>query len=394
MPLDPTAVLDRVRDLAPRWADRAAAADVTGAIAADTAAELTDIGAHRLLQPTRFGGAGSTIGAHVEAVAAAAEGCTSTAWCLAVWSVHNWMLGLFGAEAQDDVWGDDPTARISASIVPRNRFATTPSGGLRVTGRYPFMSGCDHATWFGVGGVTDGAYGPDGSAGAAEDRVIALVPRPAGTIDHGSWAVMGLRGSGSKDVTVGDDVEVPGHRVLSVPAAARLQAPGQHDGAEAVYFAPFRATAALVLAPPALGAARAALRRFVQRTGSHRVGLPPRPQREDPAAGLRIARASAEIDAAALVMANAAAGLDRIAAARRAATSLESATVVRDTAFSVRLCADAVDRLYESSGGSALASDEPMQRYWRDVHAARSHTILTWDNAANEYRAAHDAEHA
>jgi len=394
MPLEPTAVIDRIRELAPRWAERAGAADSAGSIAAETAAELTDSGAHRLLQPKRFGGAGSTVSAHVEAVAATAEGCTSTAWCLAVWSAHNWMLGQFGDGAQDDVWGDDPDARISASIVPRNRFAVTESGGLRVAGRYPFMSGCDHATWFGVGGVTDGAYGPNGTAGPAEDRVIALLPRPAGRIDHDSWAVMGLRGSGSKDVTVGEDVEVPAHRVLSVPAAARLQAPGQHHDAEELYFAPFRATAALVLAPPALGAARAALRRFVERTGSHRVGMPPRPQREDPAAGLRIARASAEIDAAALVMANAAASLDRLAAARRAPTPLESATVMRDTAFSVRLCADAVDRLYESSGGSALSSDEPMQRYWRDVHAARSHTILTWDNAANEYRAAHDAEHA
>jgi hypothetical protein len=41
--------------------------------------------------------------------------------------------------------------------------------------------------------------------------------------------------------------------------------------------------------------------------------------------------------------------------------------------------------LYEASGANVMRADEPMQRLWRDVNAARSHAILTWDHAANIY---------
>lgn len=375
---DPTWAINQVQKLAPRWAARAAEADRAGRIAPETADEISEIGAHRLLQPQRFGGAEATIAAHVRIVAAAAEGCASTAWCLAVWSVHNWMLSLFGPEAQEEIWGSDPAARISASIVPRTEFSLDPAGGLRVGGRFPFASGCDHASWFGLGGRVPR---DDGS----EDRVITMVPAAAVTIDHGSWAVMGLRGSGSKDITVAAGQPVPAHRSLSVPAAVRGQAPGQRPDGASLPFTPFRGTAALVLAPPALGVARAAARRFLDRAGTHRIGFAGVVQKNDPAAALRVAESTAEIDAAELVMDRAARRLDDLATERRLPSPLETATVLRDTAFAVRLCAQAVDRLYEASGGSALADDEPMQRHWRDVHAARSHAVLTWDNAANEY---------
>ncbi len=401
MLLEPRTIVDEVRALAPRWAERAARAEADRRLDLRTAEELTAIGAHRLLQPRRHGGGAAGFAAYTEVVAAVGEACTSAAWCLSVWSAHNWMLALFDPRAQDDVWGPDPDARISASIVPRVRFERTSDGDVMIGGRFPFGSGCDHADWFGVGGIVPG---PDGR----DDRVIAMLPAAQTVIDHDTWQVMGLRGTGSKDVVVPDGTVVPAHRVLSVGAAAQGRAPGQFAGAETMLFAPFRPVAMLVLAPPVIGAARAALERFGARSTGHLVGTARRPQRQDPAAGFRVAESSAEIDAAGLVLQRAAAELDRMGrdaagggngpddepagdGRRVAPGALESATVLRDTAFSVRLCARAVDRLYEASGGSALATDEPMQRYWRDVHAARTHTALTWDAAAEEYATAWSA---
>lgn len=414
MLLESRTIVDEVRALLPRWAERAARAEADRRLDPRTAEELTAIGAHRLLQPHRYGGGAAGFAAYAEVVAAVGEACTSAAWCLAVWSAHNWMLALFDPLAQDDIWGPNPAARISASIVPRVRFERTADGDVVVGGRFPFGSGCDHADWFGVGGIVPG---PDGR----DDRVIAMLPSAQTVIEHDTWQVMGLRGTGSKDVMVPEGTVVPAHRVLSVGAAAQGLAPGQFDGAETMLFAPFRPVAMLVLAPPVIGAARAALDRFGTRSTDHLVGMARRPQRQDLAAAFRVAESSAEIDAAALVLQRAATDLDRMgrhavhggnarsgggdggdgnevggngsaAGGQRVAPSaLEAATVLRDTAFSVRLCARAVDRLYEASGGSALAADEPMQRYWRDVHAARTHTALTWDAAADEYAAAWSA---
>ncbi|MDH4146186.1 MAG: acyl-CoA dehydrogenase family protein [Acidimicrobiia bacterium] len=357
------------------WRARSADAEADGRLGSETADELAATGAHRLLQPAAHGGAASSFVDHLDAVAAVGEACASASWCLAVWSVHNWMLARFDAAAQRDVWGDDPAARISASIVPRNRFERS-AGGVIVHGRFPFASGCDHASWFLLSGVVE--------AGDEPGPVMVLVPRHELTIDHGSWDVMGLRGTGSKDVVVESSVEVPAYRTVSYAALATGAAPGSPPPAEPLHRAPFRPVAVAVLAPPVLGAARAALRRFVERI-DRRLTVPGGgSQRHDPAAGLRLAESSAEIDAAGLVMAETAHQLDRMGH-DASVDAVAAARIARDTAFATRLATRAVDRLFEAAGGSALQLGEPLQRAWRDVHAARTHAVLTWDNAANAY---------
>lgn len=369
------AVLADVHRLGPRWAERAHAADAAGAIGADTAKELSSIDAQRFIQPREFGGAELSIEAHMRIVAAAGEYCSATSWCLAVWSAHNWMAAHFPIEGQRELWAN-PSALLSASIVPKTPFETR-GDDLVVQGRFPFASGCDHADWLGVGGLIEGA-GP----------VIALFPadEPGVEIDHDSWDVVGLRGTGSKDLVVDEPLVIPGHRVLRQIEAGQRNAPGQRHHDSALYRNPFRATACIVLAAPVLGAAISAVRRFTERLDGHVILAAGGNQRSDPAAGARLAEASAEAEAAQLIGFEAAARLDALG--HDAEPDPERVgSIFRDTAFAVRMAARAVDRLYEASGGSALQRSEPIQRVWRDVHAARSHAILTWDGAASTYAA-------
>ncbi len=107
-------------------------------------------------------------------------------------------------------------------------------------------------------------------------------------------------------------------------------------------------------------------------------------QRNDYPARMRVAEAAAAIDSAERTMLAAA---DLCDATGRASERdrLAEATIARDSAFAVRQCARAVDLLYEAAGGSALDRREPLQRIWRDVHAVRSHAVLTWDAAGANY---------
>jgi 3-hydroxy-9,10-secoandrosta-1,3,5(10)-triene-9,17-dione monooxygenase len=368
-------IVAALRSQAPAFAARAADAERDRSAPAATVAAVSALGAHRLLQPAGFGGAERGVRDHCEVVAAVSEGCVATGWCVAVWSAHNWMLAQLDPRGQADVWAE-PGVRITASIVPRTRFAATAEG-VQVQGRFPFGSGADHAGGFGVGGMVE----IDGAA----EQVIAALPASAVQVDHASWQVMGLRGTGSKDLLVPEPVLVPWHRVLRIAQVGRRTAPGQQAPAASLYRAPFRAVSALVLAPPALGAARAALARFIERLDGHALPLTGlASQRQDPAARLRIAEASAEIDAAELVLLRAADDCDALGR-QGVHDPLAEARVLRDTAWSVRLCARAVDRLFEAAGGSSLSDAEPLQRLWRDVMAARSHVVLTWDAAAHAY---------
>jgi 3-hydroxy-9,10-secoandrosta-1,3,5(10)-triene-9,17-dione monooxygenase len=45
----------------------------------------------------------------------------------------------------------------------------------------------------------------------------------------------------------------------------------------------------------------------------------------------------------------------------------------------------AVNRLFEASGGSAISETSPLQRFHRDVHAASHHQGINWDAAAENF---------
>ena len=366
-------VIDGLHSVGPSWEKKSVLADEVGCIDADNAADIRTIGAARLLQPTDFGGAQSTIENHMRAVAVAGEYCMATSWCLAVWSAHGWMLAQMPIEGQHEIWAD-PTNLVSASIVPKTQFRQEGDDVI-VSGRFGFGSGCDHAPWLSVGGFLPGEE---------VTPVICALPAEDVIIDHKSWDVIGLRGTGSKDLVIADEVAVPSHRVLRVTETMTRRAPGQLHYGGPLYTCPWRTTAILVLAAPVIGAAKAAVRRFQERLDDHFLVALGDVQRNDPAAGYRLAESTAEIHAAELLLYDAAARLDQLGAVENVDPVL-NASIIRDCGFGVKTLANAVDRLYEASGANAMRADEPIQRLWRDVNAARSHAILTWDHAANMY---------
>ena len=366
-------VVDGLHSVGPAWEKRSALADEAGCIDPENAADIKAIGAARLLQPTDFGGAQSSIEDHMRAVAVAGEYCMATSWCLAVWSAHGWMLAQMPTEGRHEIWSD-PTNLISASIVPKTQFRQEGTDVI-VSGRFGFGSGCDHAPWLSVGGLLPGDQ---------PTPVICALPAEDVIIDHNSWNVVGLRGTGSKDLGVADEVAVPAHRVLHVTETTARQAPGQLHYGGPLYTCPWRTTAILVLAAPVIGAAKAAVRRFQERIDDHFLVALSSVQRNDPAAGYRLAESTAEIQAAELLIYDAAARLDHLGGVDEVDPVL-NASIIRDCGWGVRALANAVDRLYEASGANAMRADEPIQRLWRDVNAARSHAILTWDHAANMY---------
>ena len=57
----------------------------------------------------------------------------------------------------------------------------------------------------------------------------------------------------------------------------------------------------------------------------------------------------------------------------------------RDQAFCVKLLVQAIDALFLAAGGQELFLDKPLQRNWRDAHAAASHISLNWDSTGSMY---------
>jgi alkylation response protein AidB-like acyl-CoA dehydrogenase len=56
-----------------------------------------------------------------------------------------------------------------------------------------------------------------------------------------------------------------------------------------------------------------------------------------------------------------------------------------DHSFCTRLLVQAIDALFLASGGQGIFLNKPLQRAWRDAHAAASHVSLNWDSVSTMY---------
>src|SRR5215475_7935886 len=145
-------VIAGVRDLLPALRERAQETEDARVIPAESIKALAETGFFRLLQPTAFGGLEADPLTFYTAVRLIASACGSTGWVASVLGVHPWHLGLFAAQAQQEVWGTDQSTRVSSSYAPTGK-AVPAEGGHRVSGRWSFSSGCDHATWVFLGQI-------------------------------------------------------------------------------------------------------------------------------------------------------------------------------------------------------------------------------------------------
>jgi 3-hydroxy-9,10-secoandrosta-1,3,5(10)-triene-9,17-dione monooxygenase len=370
-------VIEGVRELLPVLRDRAQEAEDGRVVPVDSIKALEGTGFFRLLQPAAFGGLEADPLIFYTAVRLIASACGSTGWVSSVLGVHPWHLGLFTPQAQQEVWGTDQATRISSSYAPTGK-AVKADGGHQVSGRWSFSSGCDHATWVLLGQiVTDADNRPI-------DFRTFLLPHSDYVIED-VWDTVGLRGTGSNDIVV-DSVFVPEHRSLSFADVFKLVCPGQEVNPSPLFRLPYGSVFSYGITTPIIGMATGAYEAHVAYTRERvRVAYVGQKAAQDPFAQVRIAEAAAEIDGAWLALER---NMTELMGYARASEQIPvdlrvrvRRDQVRGTGQSIR----AVDRLFENSGGRALKSGTPIQRFWRDAHAGRVHAINDPERALSMY---------
>jgi 3-hydroxy-9,10-secoandrosta-1,3,5(10)-triene-9,17-dione monooxygenase len=371
------AVVAGVRDLLPVLRERAQETEDARNVPAESVKAIEDTGFFRLLQPTRFGGLEDEPVTFLAAVRLIASACGSTGWVASVLGVHAWQLALFPPQAQDEVWDGDPAARMSSSYAPTGR-AEAVAGGHRLTGRWSFSSGCDHATW-----VLLGAIVLDGDGKPADFRTF-LLPASDYEIDD-VWDTVGLRGTGSNDIVV-SGAFVPEHRSLSFTDVSRCACPGQAVNPAPLYRIPYGSLFSYAITMPIIGMATGAYDAHVayqrDRVRAAYVG---QKAAEDPFGQVRVAEAAAELDAAWLAASHNMAELMGHARAGEKIPLPLRLRVRRDQVRGTGQAIGAVDLLFENSGGRALKTGTPIQRFWRDAHAGRVHAINDPERALSAF---------
>jgi 3-hydroxy-9,10-secoandrosta-1,3,5(10)-triene-9,17-dione monooxygenase len=377
--LSPQELHDRVEEALPAIAERAEQCEKDRRVPDENMKALIEAGVTRALQPRRFGGFELHPRHFYEAISRIAEACASTAWATSILSVHNWQLAMFSLATQDEVWGGDATTLVSSSYAPTGTVEVV-DGGYRLSGRWSFSSGCEHAQWAFLGGVVPN--GPVTWGGLPDIRTF-LLPRSDYVIDD-VWHTAGLSGTGSQDIVV-DGAFVPEHRTLPFAQLITGEWAGKEASPGPLYHVPFAAVFVNCLAAPAIGNARAALQRSIDRSRAKVTSAKPGRDPLDPWVRKMLAEGVADIESVLLQRAH---DLDQMmdAAARGEDLPLEQRARYRwNAARAACISAGVLDRLFDAGGGHGIYLSSPDQRAFRDGRVMAVHAYTHRDKAADVY---------
>jgi alkylation response protein AidB-like acyl-CoA dehydrogenase len=381
---DPIASSDVAIDLPARAAalgdllrSNAMRADADRRIPDENIDALTSAGLLKVLMPTRLGGHQADFTTLMKVISTLARFCGSTAWEATVINVTGFGLGLYEDRAQHEVLGTNPDARM-CGVFAASATSKAVEGGLLVTGKWPYASGCLHAEWAGLGvPVVD-------SSGMQIDQGLAMIPMDQLTIED-TWHVVGMRGTGSNTL-VAEDVFVPSYRILSASQALGGVTATEHKDEE-LYRAPFAPVLALVLVAPLLGLAQGALELVKDSLAKGRTIAYTFYEKGVDSGSVQIsmAHAASLIDTAELHCFRAAADID---AACKTTDGMDFATRARarmDASVVATRAREAMDLLLNVQGAGSFAQVSPLQLKWRDLETASRHAVLNAGIAAEAY---------
>ena len=373
--LDRETLLARAEALIPVLRERAAEAEALRRIPDETIADLIESGLMRATLPARVGGSEVDYRTMMELVALISRGCGSTGWVYCNLASCTFKLALWPRQAQDEIWDADKDALLTGNLIFPCGKAERVDGGYRLSGRWPFGSGVDHACANFLAAMVTNVE--------PEEFRLFLVPKGEYTI-HDTWHASGLRGTGSNDVVV-EDVFVPDHRQIDTLQTRNGEAPGNAVNTGTVYRLPLFAMFFSWVGAAVLGMAEAAVEGYVESTRSRVAHYSGQRIAELGTIHVKVAEARAAVATArriylgngdeAMAIAEGGALPDAEARARYRA----------EGAYAAKLCCQAVDTITAASGGGGIYDRNPLSRVFRDIHAGTAHITQTWDPNAITY---------
>ena len=331
---------------------------------------LADAGVFQMLLGKEQGGLGLDPVTTAGVIETISKTNGSAGWVAMILSVTPFWVAAYMEESagrdffKADSHADRPVL-IGGSQVPHGRALKT-SGGWRLTGQWPFASGCHHANWVSTGSwMFEGEEPVLDESGNPMWRLFLSPASSCRILD--TWRTTGLRGTGSHDYTM-EDVFVPDRMVMLHPAQ------GRSSRAERHYHYPGMAVP--MMSAVSLGIGQAAvdgLNRLLREKVDQRSR---RPASGDLTKLSDLAKSEFMVGSArvylyenlsqiwALVQDGKDVPMDLRGRFRTACTSAVVASV------------QAVDLAYATAGASSIYTSSDLERCFRDVHTAAAHAFI------------------
>lgn len=359
------------RSLAPRAAELAAQGEVDRRLPVELSEAIAEAGLYRLCVPAELGGGETHPRVLVEAVEALAAGDAAAGWCLAICATSGMLAGYLADDAAREIYGE-PLSVAGGVFAPMGQ-ALADGDSFVVSGRWRFCSNAENCDWL-MGGcvVFDGKKPRLLESGRPDIRLVVFPREEVEVID--TWHVSGLRGTGSHDMAV-KDLRAPAARSASLITDRPL------IDAPLYAFPPF-GLLAVAIAAVTLGIGRAALDDVLELAGAKTPTLSTRKLAERPATQAEVAQAEATLSGGrALLWQTIDEAFEAATAGSPLSVDLRARLRMAST-HAVECATAAVDSAYRLAGGSAIYETSPLQRRFRDVHAATQHMLIapaTWE---------------
>jgi alkylation response protein AidB-like acyl-CoA dehydrogenase len=355
--------LQRTRALGP-MIDAAAAADENATELTSEVVEAIDAaGLFAIMAPAELGGAEAHPDDVIDAISELSYWDGSAGWYSHAVMTGGAVAGAFlGPRAVAEVFRGNHFQRAAGQAAPTGTAERT-DGGYRISGRYSFGSGTPHARWIVGGYMLQEGGAPVLDAGGQPTMLIGLAPRESVRF-HGNWDVLGLRGTGSYDFEVTE-------QVLPADFFFNAAAPVQQRGG-ALYRMGFMAIPCISHASFALGAARRMLDEWLAHARGKMRGAGKASDlhtfRRD------FASATADLQAADAYVRRIFSALYDAASTGQVTTGMQlQGQLATSHAFTV--AKRVADTAFAACTTHALRGGNALQRCFRDIHAGAAHVL-------------------
>ncbi|MFF3566606.1 acyl-CoA dehydrogenase family protein [Nocardia jiangxiensis] len=365
----PNPVLDNIVAIADEIRAGAQEGESLGRLPDAMAENLRQAGLIRLLQRKKYNGYEAHPREFAETVMQTASLYGSAGWVGGIVGVHPWQLAFADPRVQDEILGENSNTWQASPYMPGG-VAVPTDGGYVMSGRWQFSSGTDHCDWIFLGAMVGGA---DGKPLMPPQSLHVILPRSDYRIVADSWDVVGLRGTGSKDIIV-QDAFIPDYRVMNGDKVIDGTAAKEYGVTETLYKMPWSTMFPLGITSATIGICEGVLAAGIDYQ-RNRVGATGTLVKDDPYVLHALGEAASEIDAARQQLL---ANVDRIYDRVDRGEEIDFATraqVRRDQARAAWRAVRAADEIFDRAGGNALRMDNTLQRFWRDAHAGLHHAI-------------------
>lgn len=359
---DALELVQKANSLREQLTSNAAVADSNRELAKDDVAAMTELGLTSLTTPKRFGGSETSVSTLVEVVSALGRGDMSAGWIAGVSNAAAFVVALFSEQAQAEVWGKNPKVRCAGVLAPTGQ-STPAAGGIRLTGKWPYMSGVTFADWVFVTAPLNGSLGPGAEVG------FVLLPREDIEVED-SWFVTGMRGTASNTAVL-HDVFIPEHRIMRFADYD----PNRFEG---LYRSSIFSMLNIGLVSTMMGEAESALDLVIVKAEKRSIATTNyRTQTSSAAFQVQLGTAASIVNSARLSLRRLAEDLDAQTQSEVTASDADMAKARSDSGWIASECWRAVDMLASAHGTSSFAMVNPLERMWRNTAVASRHAGLS-----------------